>query len=109
MRIHSGYRVLDLPFNSETAILHRWASGYRELFRRHLRDLALEPVQRAAAGEVTGYREIARMPWRRFYESFVRKSGYRDGRTGLALSLFWAGFKTAGEIGLLRRLRRNKA
>jgi glycosyltransferase involved in cell wall biosynthesis len=109
MRVRPGYRVLELPFSSETAILHRWASGYRELFRRHLRYLALEPVERAAAGEVTGYREIARLPWRSFSESFVRKNGYRDGLTGLALSLFWAGFRTAGEIGLLWRLRRNKA
>jgi glycosyltransferase involved in cell wall biosynthesis len=54
MRIHDGFRVLQLPFTDETAIVHRWASGYGELVRRHRRYLKLEPVDRAAAGEVTG-------------------------------------------------------
>jgi glycosyltransferase involved in cell wall biosynthesis len=106
MRIGEGYRVLELPFTPETAIVHRWASGYRELIRRHRRYLSLEIADRAAAGEVTGYRAVALMPWRSFRESFVTKHGHRDGATGLALSLFWAAFRTAAELGLLRRLRR---
>jgi glycosyltransferase involved in cell wall biosynthesis len=105
MRIHDGYRILTLPFRSETAIVHHWANGYRELMRRHLRYLRLEVADRAAAGEVTGYRAVARTPWRSFRESFVTKEGYRDGARGLALSLFWTAFRTAAEIGLLRRLR----
>ncbi len=106
MRVHPGYRVLELPFTPETAIVHRWASSYRELIERHGRYLRLEPVDRAAAGEVTGYWAIALTPWRSFRESFVAKKGYLDGATGLALSLFWAAFRTAGELALLRRLRR---
>jgi glycosyltransferase involved in cell wall biosynthesis len=106
MRIGEGYRVLELPFTPETAIVHRWAPGYRELIRRHRRYLPLEIADRAAAGEVTGYRAVALMPWRSFRESFVTKHGHRDGATGLALSLFWAAFRTAAELGLLRRLRR---
>jgi len=98
--------VLGLPFTPETAIVHRWASGYRELIERHRRYLRLEPADRAAAGEETGLRAVARTPWHSFWESFVTKNGYRDGMTGLSLSLFWAGFRTAGEIALLRQLRR---
>jgi glycosyltransferase involved in cell wall biosynthesis len=109
MRIRPGYRILDLAFTDDTAIVHRWATGYRELVRRHLRYLRLEPADRAAAGEVTGYHAIARMPLRTFRESFVTKKGYRDGVTGLALSLFWAAFRTAGEIALLRELKRSAA
>lgn len=105
MKIHDGYRVLELPFTDETAIVHDWASGYRELTRRHLHYLELEPADRAAAGEVTGYRAVAAMPWRSFRQSYVEKQGYRDGATGLALSLFWSVFRTAGELALLRRLR----
>lgn len=105
MTIHDGYRVLDLPFTPETAIVHRWASGYRELVQRHRRYLRLEPEDRAAAGELTGYREVLMTPWRSFHQSFVAKEGFRDGATGLALSLFWAGFRTTGELALLRRLR----
>jgi glycosyltransferase involved in cell wall biosynthesis len=105
MRIKSGFEVLELPFTPETAIAHYWATGYRELIRRHRRYLRLEPVDRAAAGEITGYRAVAATPWRSFRESFVTKRGFRDGLTGLALSAFWAVFRTLGELALLRRLR----
>jgi glycosyltransferase involved in cell wall biosynthesis len=105
MRIHPGKRVLELPFTEETAIVHRWAGGYRELVERHRRYLKLEPVDRAAAGEITGWRAVLAMPWRSFHESYVAKHGYRDGATGLGLSVFYAVFRTAGELALVRRLR----
>lgn len=108
MTVHEGYRVLELPFTPETAIVHRWADGYRQLADRHRRYLRLEPVDRAAAGEVTGYRAVVTTPWRAFRQSFVEKRGYLDGATGLALSLFWAAFRTSGEIALLRRLRSSR-
>jgi glycosyltransferase involved in cell wall biosynthesis len=105
MVIKDGFRVLDLPFTSETAIVHNWASGYRALVDRHRRYLELEPVDRAMAGEITGFKAVATMPMRAFRESFIVKRGYRDGLTGLLLSLFWAGFRTSGELALLRELR----
>jgi glycosyltransferase involved in cell wall biosynthesis len=108
MRIRDGYRVVELPFTPETAIVHRWQAGYRDLLATHLRYLGIEPRDRAAAGEITGYRAIARLPWRSFRESFVDRRGYRDGVRGLALSLFWATFRTAGEAGLLLQLRRER-
>jgi len=105
MTIHPGYRVLELPFSPETAIAHRWAETYRELVEWHRRYLELEPKDRAAAGEITGYRAVLTTPWRSFHHSFVVEKGYRDGLTGLALSLFWMVFRTRGELALLRRLR----
>jgi glycosyltransferase involved in cell wall biosynthesis len=105
MSIHAGFRIVELPFTSETAIVHRWASGFRELAGRHRRYLELEPADRAAAGEITGYRAVAATPWRAFRESFFTNRGYLDGLTGLGLSLFWAVFRTRGELALLRRLR----
>jgi len=105
MTIHEGYRVVELPFTAETAIVHRWARGWPELAERHRRYLRLEPADRAAAGEVTGWRAVLSMPWRAFRESYVTRRGYLDGITGLRLSLFWAVFRTRGELALLRRLR----
>jgi len=105
MTIHEGYRVVELPFTAETAIVHRWARGWPELAERHRRYLRLEPADRAAAGEVTGWRAVLSMPWRAFRESYVTRRGYLDGITGLRLSLFWAAFRTRGELALLRRLR----
>ncbi len=106
MTIRPGYRVLELPFSAETAIVHRWAETFRELAERHRRYLELEPADRAAAGEITGYRAVLAMPWRSFHQSFVADKGYLDGLTGLRLSLFWAVFRTRGELALPRRLRR---
>jgi glycosyltransferase involved in cell wall biosynthesis len=105
MRVRDGYHVLVLPFTTQTAIVHRWSESYRELAQRHRRYLRLEPADRAAAGEVTGYRAVLMTPWRSFHRSFVAEHGYRDGVTGFALSLFWAVFRTCGEAALLRRLR----
>jgi glycosyltransferase involved in cell wall biosynthesis len=105
MTLHDGYRVLVLPYSEETAIVHRWATGWRDLVAKHRRYLAQEAGDRPAAGHVTGVKEVARTPWRSFRESFVTKEGYRDGLTGLGLSLFWAWFRTASELQLLRRLR----
>jgi glycosyltransferase involved in cell wall biosynthesis len=109
MTIDPGYRVLTMPFTPDTAIVHRWSEGYRDLIVRHRRYLKLEAVDRASAGEITGLREIARTPWASFVESFIVKKGYRDGGTGLALSLFWAWFRTSGELALLRQLRARAA
>jgi glycosyltransferase involved in cell wall biosynthesis len=105
MKIHEGYRIVQLPFTPETAIAHRWANGFRELAERHRRYLELEPADRAAAGEVTGFRAVAAMPWRAFRTSYLTKRGYLDGVRGLRLSLFWAVFRTRGELALLRLLR----
>lgn len=105
MEIHPGYRVIDLPFTEETAIEHRWAQSYGELAERHRRYLRLEPEDRAAAGEITGWRAVLATPWRSFHQSYVAKRGFRDGLSGLGLSLFWAVFRTRGELALLRRLR----
>lgn len=108
LRLRDGYRVLELPFTEETAIVHRWASGFTALGERHERYLRLERVDRADAGEVTGFRALAGTPWRSFRECFFVRRGYRDGLTGLALSLFWMVFRTRAEAGLLRELRRRR-
>jgi glycosyltransferase involved in cell wall biosynthesis len=109
MRILPGRRVVELPFTPETAIAHHWASGYRELIARHRRYLRLEAADRSQAGEVTGYRTILGTPWRAFRTSYLTERGFRDGLTGLALSVFWAAFRTSSEIALLHRLRRASA
>jgi Glycosyl transferase family 2 len=105
MTLHDGYRVMRMPFTPETAIVHRWSPGWRDLYAKHRRYLAVEPRHRADAGHITGRREVLRTPWRSFRESFFTRHGYRDGLTGLGLSLFWAGFRTVGELRLLRLLR----
>jgi glycosyltransferase involved in cell wall biosynthesis len=100
-----GFRMVELPFDAETAIRHRWVDGYGDWIAKHRKYVRLQAVDRAAAGEVTGLRGIASAPWRGFHESYVAKAGYHDGFTGLALSVLWATFVTASDVALYRRLR----
>jgi len=103
-RLREGFRALELPYREETAIRHHWVSGYGDWVSKHRRYLALDRDQRVGAGHVTGIRAVAGVPWRSFYDCFVKKKGYRDGFTGLTLSALWAAYSTASEVALLRRL-----
>jgi len=108
MHLHDGYRLLRLPFTEETAIIHYWSRGWRDLIEKHRRYLRQEAVDRIEAGHVTGWREVLQTPIGSFRESFFAKRGYLDGLTGLGLSVFWAVFRTASEIQLLRRLQSDR-
>lgn len=101
-----GRRVEVVEYSGDNAILHYWAAGWRPLIEKHWRYLGLEGRDRLAQGLVTGVRDILATPLPAFYESFVRRKGYRDGLTGLGLSLLWAAYSTGAKIALLRELRR---
>jgi glycosyltransferase involved in cell wall biosynthesis len=112
--IYSGVRVLpgftsqSLPYSGDNAIDHAWVAGWRDLASKHRRYARASSVDRREAGEQTGWRAVAGLPVCSFADSYVRKRGYRDGLTGLALSLFWSGFSTWSELLLLGELRRTK-
>lgn len=103
-RVPPGYRSHTIDFSGDNAIAHYWAPGYRSLVQKHWRYLKLEGKDRREQGEVTGLRDIVETPWRALRESFVDRKGYRDGATGLALSLLWAAYSTGAKVALLREL-----
>lgn len=105
-RVPAGYDAQAIPYSGENAIAHYWAPGYRQLIAKHWRYLKLEGRDRYEHGMVTGYRDITSTPWRAFRESLITRAGYRDGTTGVALSLLWAGYSTGAKIALLYELRR---
>lgn len=105
-RLGAGNRAHVIGYSGDNAIAHYWAPGYRALIAKHRRYLTLEGRDRLRNGMVTGYRDIAGTPWPSFYESFVRRQGYRDGPTGLALSLLWSAYATGAKIALLLEMRR---
>jgi glycosyltransferase involved in cell wall biosynthesis len=106
-RLRPGRSAWTVPFSGDNAIRHDWAPGYRALVAKHRRYLRLEGPDRRNDGLITGYRDIAATPLAGFYESFVRRAGYRDGATGLALSLLWSAYSTGAKVALLRELRRD--
>lgn len=107
-RLRPGDRAQVIEYSGDNAIAHHWSPGYRALLAKHWRYLSLEGGDRHRNGMVTGYRDIAATPWPSFYESFVTRRGYRDGPTGLALSLLWSAYSTGAKIALLREARRAK-
>jgi hypothetical protein len=100
-----GFSVTSISSTGDNAIVHRWLPGYRAFLRKHRRYIRVAAEDRAVAGEVTGWRAVVAAPAARFWESFVRRRGYLDGVTGLALSLLWAWYSLRVELALLRRLR----
>jgi len=104
-----GYRVEVVDYTGDNAIAHYWGTGWRALIEKHWRYLHLEGKDRRAQGFVTGAKDILGTPIPAFYESFVRRRGYRDGLVGLGLSLLWAAYTTAAKVALYRELRGTRA
>lgn len=105
-KVLPGFRAQEVPYTGDNAIAHYWAPGWRPLLAKHVRYLRLEGPDRRARGLITGPKDILRTPVPAFYDSFVRKRGYRDGLVGLGLSLLWAGYTTGAKLALLREMRR---
>ncbi|MGH2933082.1 MAG: glycosyltransferase family 2 protein [Gaiellaceae bacterium] len=103
-----GSRDVDIPFTGDNAIEHYWSAGYRDVVEKHRRYLRLEGAARADAGETTSMRRILAAPLPAFYDSFVRKRGYRDGVHGLLLSVMWSVYRAGTQVALLRELRRRR-
>jgi len=101
-----GFRIETVEYTGDNAIAHYWGVGWHPLVRKHWRYLGLEGRDRRELGMVTGVKDILRTPAPAFYTSFVRRQGYRDGLTGLGLSLLWAGYAMGAKVALLRELRR---
>jgi glycosyltransferase involved in cell wall biosynthesis len=104
-RLRPGFRAIELPYRREIAIRHHWVAGYRDWVRKHRRYFELDRGKRLR-DQPTSVRAAAAKPVRSFYRSFFEKKGYRDGVTGLGLSILWAAYETASEVALLLDRRR---
>jgi len=97
-----GFGALFLPFTGRNVVHHYWATSWRSLLAKHRRYLALEGQARYRAGQRHSARTLLKEPWKRFWECFVVRRGFRDGALGLALSVFWVWYS----VGALLSLRR---
>lgn len=95
-----GYSNYDIPFKGKNYINHYWMVGYRKLFEKHIRYLKNEGEARYLKGHRISFISILLKPLKAFRLSFIYERGYKDGITGLFLSLFWAWYDTIASAKL---------
>ena len=97
-KVADGFVYHDIKFTEKNYIHHYWMLNYKQLFEKHRRYLKNEGEARYRIGRRTSFKEILKQPYRAFKYSFVSARGYKDGFTGLFLSLFWAWYECSAHI-----------
>ena len=113
--VHTEGQLFSDSFRSEIVdggggreVQHMWLTDVRVFFRKHQRYVTAEGPDRFAKGFRTS---LWRVSWtfpREFLICFIKRRGYRDRMIGFLLSIFWAGYQFASEVGLLREQRRRE-
>jgi len=98
--LKSGYSNYSISFNGKNNINHYWMVGYGKLFEKHIRYLKNEGEARYSKGYRISFMSLLLKPLRAFQLSFMHEKGYKDGITGLFLSLFWAWYDTIASTKL---------
>lgn len=108
-KLKEGYRYMDIAMKETNVIHHYWMQGYRKLLEKHLRYLRNEGEARYNSGARTTVKTIFTEPLRALKYSFITKQGYKDGLPGFFLSVFWAWYQTAANIGLYKFQKKNSS
>ena len=93
--VHDGVQTnlskpLEVEWNTSSFVEHHWSRNWSHLFEKHLRYLKSEGKSMHSRGlNYSTYLHIFETI-KAFWFSFRMKKGYKDGFTGLLLSLFWA-------------------
>lgn len=97
-KVLPGYSTLNIEYTGKNFIHHYWMSGYKKLFEKHLRYLRNEGEARYKTGRRSTIKGIITEPFRAFKYSYKSRQGYKDGLTGLFLSVFWAWYESTAQI-----------
>lgn len=97
-KLAEGFISLDIPPNGDNCVHHFWMESWTQLLEKHRRYLRLEGKARFEAGSRVSLVTILISPAKEFVVSFAKCQGYRDGFTGLLLSLFWAWYQTSARV-----------
>ncbi|NMN35340.1 glycosyltransferase [Pedobacter sp. SG918] len=99
-QLRDGYIPYHLSSDNQNGIKHYWANSYLFLFKKHYRYLKNEGDARFQNSQRTSLKELALAPLKSFRICFFLAKGYKDGFTGLFLSLFWSWYETSALIRL---------
>lgn len=87
--------------NKKNYIIHYWCNSYRELIEKHKRYLAFEGESQYMSGlKYKGLLWHVKQSLYSFYKSYSIDKGFRDGFTGLFLSIFWMWYKWKSILAL---------
>lgn len=102
IEINAGRKALALSKRNNNVIHHYWMRSYASLLSKHRRYVRNEGKVKYDKGERASVRDFVSVWQKSFYTCFIRQHGYRDGLTGLFLSIFWAWYNWASLISLWR-------
>lgn len=86
----------------DCTITHYWMSGYKELFRKHIRYLSWEGKSRYENGYRITIYGLFKVPISSFIDCFIYRKGYKDFFIGFFLSVFWSWYDTAASFELYK-------
>ena len=93
-KLKENYDTLEIPSNGSNSLNHYWMIDYKRLIEKHLRYLKNEGEARYKSGQRAQILTILMEPIKAFRYSYFDRRGFKDGLTGIFLSLFWAWYET---------------
>lgn len=100
--LKEGFIKHTIENTGKNHIHHYWMQGYKQIFEKHFRYLKNEGKSRFEQGFRTSFFTILQIPFHQFFNCYFKARGFKDGFTGVFLSLFRAWYFTAANIELYK-------
>jgi glycosyltransferase involved in cell wall biosynthesis len=104
--VQAPFRTLPIAERANNVVHHLWMRDRRQWLAKHRRYLELEGSDRYERGERVGIGRLVAGPAYAFAASLLLKGGWREGRRGVYLSLFWAWYRHRTLQALRREQKR---
>lgn len=99
-KLNPGFNIQLLP-DSAGIVHHYWSDSYMTLIKKHLKYLQHEADKLDPDRPIKLWKILVSPGYEMFYSYFLKK-GYKDGITGLLLSLIWSWYNTAARYVVWR-------
>jgi hypothetical protein len=99
-RLKEGYKSYHIKNNGRNVLDHYWMEDIKSFVAKHKKYLKDEGRDRYDSGQRISLTSVLyNIPYQ-FFRCYVSTQGYKDGLTGLFLSLFWTWYSTYSNISL---------
>jgi hypothetical protein len=107
-QLKPGYKGYHLENNGNNVLNHYWMDNFSMFLAKHRKYLKDEGKDRYNLGERISIPGIFYYIVAQFYLSYFKYRGFRDGFTGLFLSLFWTWYTAYSNVSLFVYTLKNK-